>query len=199
MLVAVLVLYSILGWSTFTSLGVFLFFTLLGLPLGRIQLRLRRKTLHAKDVRINIVTEILETIRLLKNFAWEEPWLKKAQQARRRELKLRLQSNIVDASLNLLVILTLPSMIFIAFVCYSKVAKQPLSVNITFPGWYSSTFLRHFDMFDWFGISDFGLQHASTTSDCYATLYHIRAEYSNISQAARQILSRTRICRLCLV
>ena len=59
--------------------------------------------LYAKDLRINLVTEILESIRLLKNFAWEAPWLSKAQKARKAELRIRLQSNIVDALINLLV------------------------------------------------------------------------------------------------
>lgn len=59
--------------------------------------------LYAKDLRINLVTEILESICLLKNFAWEAPWLSKAQKARKAELQVRLQSNIVDALINLLV------------------------------------------------------------------------------------------------
>lgn len=101
--IAVSVLYGILGWSTFASFGIFIFFTLLGIPLGKIQIGLRRRTLHAKDLRINLVSEILECIRLLKNFAWVEPWLTKAQRARHAELKLRFKSNIVDALLNLLV------------------------------------------------------------------------------------------------
>lgn len=100
--VAIIVLYSILGIATFSSLIVFLMFSILAYPLARLQLRINRKGLAAKDRRIAIVSEILECIRLLKSFSWEAPWLSKAHAARQKELSYVLQSNVVAALLNFL-------------------------------------------------------------------------------------------------
>lgn len=71
------------------------------IPLSRLQLRLSRQHLAAKDFRVDLVSELVESIRLLKNFAWEWRWLQKTQAARRDELKFRLRSNLVDAMTNL--------------------------------------------------------------------------------------------------
>lgn len=50
---------------------------------------------------MDLVSELVESIRLLKNFAWEWRWLQKTQAARQEELKFRLRSNLVDATTNL--------------------------------------------------------------------------------------------------
>lgn len=100
-LLAVLTLYYIVGPSTFASLLACLIVALPLVPLSRYQLQVSRQHLAAKDFRVDLVTELVESIRLLKSFAWEWRWLEKTRDARQVELRYRLRSTLADALTNL--------------------------------------------------------------------------------------------------
>lgn len=72
-------------------------------------------------------------IRLLKALSWEEPWLEKAETARRTELRYRLSSNMLDIASGLLWQLVIPLMPLAAFFCMIKIERRPLTVPIAFP------------------------------------------------------------------
>ena len=138
----------ILGWSSLVGLSsIFISYAFLQV-LAKRSLAITRHLLAATDRRISVVSELVGAIRFLKYYAWERVWVDKAIEAREKELSVRYRSNFNSAYLYLVLYahifrdqsllrnpdkshcrLITPSMItFTTFLCYTKVAKQELSI-----------------------------------------------------------------------
>ncbi|KAG8930351.1 hypothetical protein FRC00_001199 [Tulasnella sp. 408] len=94
--IALVFLYSILGWSCFAGVGVVLLAYLVNWPLAKFDISLTRKSWAAKDLRMSYVDEFFQSIRFLKYMGWERAWSNKVRTARDAELKIRVKQSIVD-------------------------------------------------------------------------------------------------------
>ncbi|PFH45643.1 hypothetical protein AMATHDRAFT_44023 [Amanita thiersii Skay4041] len=80
-------LYRLLGWSAFVG-----FFALLaGWPLNRWAtkrgIKIQKGTMAARDKRMTILTELITSVKFIKFFAWENPWIQRTLDAREVEMK----------------------------------------------------------------------------------------------------------------
>ena len=69
---------------------------LLNTPLGKYRLFLARILWKTRDKRMDLVNELLQNIRFLKFYGWENQWSKKACNAREDELYWRVRENVVS-------------------------------------------------------------------------------------------------------
>ncbi|KAG1754951.1 P-loop containing nucleoside triphosphate hydrolase protein [Suillus paluster] len=111
LVIALIFLYRILGWSAISGVAVILFAYILNYPLATYNIKvwslgcliflanmyqITRASWKAKDKRMNVVNELLQNIRFLKFYGWENQWARSAHQAREEELNWRIKENIVD-------------------------------------------------------------------------------------------------------
>lgn len=77
----------LLGWSAFVSLAVIIAF----IPVSRFVAgrygAVQGEIMKATDRRITIVQELLNSIRIVKTFAWEKASMKRIEEARDTELE----------------------------------------------------------------------------------------------------------------
>ncbi|BGP20499.1 hypothetical protein JCM10213_007656 [Rhodosporidiobolus nylandii] len=87
LVISLIALYFLLGWSAFVALGAILLFA----PVSRLVAgrygAVQGEIMKATDKRITLVQELLNSIRILKMFGWEKPSMKRIAEARDLELE----------------------------------------------------------------------------------------------------------------
>lgn len=129
---SIMFLYRILGWSAFA--GAFLMALLLpiNVSISKCIKGIHIFVMKATDNRVRKLNELLESIRIIKYFAWETRFSDDIKDLRAKELKLRYKQffmwSISSGVWNLSpVIITL-----ITFSCYTLVQGERLSAPIAF-------------------------------------------------------------------
>ncbi|XP_055346866.1 LOW QUALITY PROTEIN: multidrug resistance-associated protein 1-like [Paramacrobiotus metropolitanus] len=116
--IAVVLLYQIIGPSVFAGIGAML----LTIPLvGSVMRRnrvLEAAQLEEKDQRMKVMHEILNGIKILKLYAWEESFENKVETVRNKELvALRKSANL--KAINMITWLFTPSLVaVVSYTCY---------------------------------------------------------------------------------
>lgn len=93
-------LHQTMGWPIYAGLGVMVIFTPINFLIGRMVNKLQVKQMLEKDGRIKIINEVLNGIKVLKLYAWEESFLSIINNKRRKELSFLLKSQIWKVFLN---------------------------------------------------------------------------------------------------
>ncbi|KAG8943314.1 hypothetical protein FRC04_002938 [Tulasnella sp. 424] len=130
--IALVFLYSILGWSCFAGVAVVLLAYLVNWPLAKYDISLTRKSWAAKDLRMSYVDEFFQSIRFLKYMGWERAWSNKVRTARDTELKIRVKQNVVDVIISFIWSWIPSAVVLASFLCYTIIARQPLTVSKAF-------------------------------------------------------------------
>jgi hypothetical protein len=113
--IAILVLSFIeLGYSAFPSLIVIAMLTPFQIYLGLLKSRVGYKNTLTTARRVHIMSEILSAIKLIKFYAWEEPFSERITKIRRQELRL-MRRNLIYNAINFAVVFSVP--IIISLVC----------------------------------------------------------------------------------
>ncbi|KAJ1097026.1 hypothetical protein NDU88_002155 [Pleurodeles waltl] len=111
--VATYFLWQTLGVAVLAGVAVFIlnvpFITGFGIRIKKLQ----EQQMKHKDARIKIMNEILQGVKVLKLYAWENAFLKKVQAVRQQELKFIKQAALVLASV-LAVFMAVPFLVSLA-------------------------------------------------------------------------------------
>ena len=67
-------LYDLMGWSAFSGFVVFLVGAPLNTIITRRSIRIQKGLLAARDKRMDLLNELLGSLKFIKCFAWEERW-----------------------------------------------------------------------------------------------------------------------------
>eukprot|EP00960_Hanusia_phi_P063575 765515-Hanusia_phi.AAC.2 len=86
--VATILLYNLLGVSVFGGLMIMIVMIPLSTYIAKKRAGLNRTIMKIKDERSNCMDEVLQGIRVIKYFAWEQSFTKKVQEVRNREIDL---------------------------------------------------------------------------------------------------------------
>ncbi|KAJ7597443.1 pleiotropic drug resistance ABC transporter [Mycena floridula] len=132
LVIALVFLYQILGWSSLFGVAVVLLAYVLNYPLAKYNVSLTRSGWKARDARMDIVTELLQNIRFLKFYGWEYKWAQKSSEARETELKWRVKQNVVNALISFIWTWIPSATALSAFLCYTLIAKERLTVSKAF-------------------------------------------------------------------
>jgi len=125
LLVATGMLYGYLGVAGFAGLGVMV----LSMPLnGMMAKRMQSfviKTMKARDARVKFTNELLQGVRVIKLFAWEDALLQQLKEKREEELR-HVRNNMLFSGLFGFVFTATPLIVTAAtFVIYAAIPTNP--------------------------------------------------------------------------
>ncbi|TFK34747.1 hypothetical protein BDQ12DRAFT_737985, partial [Crucibulum laeve] len=123
----VVFLYKVLGWSAFIGFSVILIFIPIpGLVAKKIQ-SVQVKRMQKTDERVQVVTEVVNTLRMVKLFGWEQAMNGRIGVKRKEELHwvLEMSNGLINF---ILTSLTMP----ITYGTYTLIMKQQLNASIIF-------------------------------------------------------------------
>ena len=87
LLICLALLLINLGPSALAGFAVFVIVVPMQAKFMRLLLRFRQKTMVFTDKRVKLLQELLSSIKIIKFFAWEDPYLAKIHQVRSSETK----------------------------------------------------------------------------------------------------------------
>jgi ABC-type multidrug transport system fused ATPase/permease subunit len=85
-LVSITSLFFVLGWSAVAGVIVILILGPISTLLGKLIIDIQEEQLQNTDSRVSVMNELLQGIRIVKYFAWENYFKKKIEHAREKEL-----------------------------------------------------------------------------------------------------------------
>ncbi|KZS88201.1 P-loop containing nucleoside triphosphate hydrolase protein [Sistotremastrum niveocremeum HHB9708] len=132
LVLALIFLYQILGWSAFVGAAVLLVACGLSYPLAQWNIKITRTQWRLKDARMNAINELFQNIRFLKYYGWETRWAINIEKKREAELAWRVKENIVDTIISFMWTWVPSAVALVAFVSYTVIARQPLTVSKAF-------------------------------------------------------------------
>ncbi|PFH52248.1 hypothetical protein AMATHDRAFT_2254 [Amanita thiersii Skay4041] len=132
LVIALIFLYQVLGWSASAAVAVVVFVYLLNYPLAKLSVRITRSSWRARDKRMSLVNELLQNIRFLKFYGWESQWTERTMKARETELSWRVKQNFLSTGISFLWTWLPSATALIAFLCYTIIAGESLTVSKAF-------------------------------------------------------------------
>ncbi|BEJ18143.1 hypothetical protein CspHIS471_0704200 [Cutaneotrichosporon sp. HIS471] len=133
-ILAFVLLYRLVGWQAFVGVGVMVFSLPLNTYLARVNKRLQRQLMSIKDVRTRLMSEILNNIKSIKLYGWENAFSAKVFDARNNmELTMLKKIGIVQSCSNFFWSTTPFLVAFATFSSYVFTADDPLTAAIIFP------------------------------------------------------------------
>lgn len=142
LIVAIYLLYRILGLSSIPGLVVMFILLPVNIIFARGFGKFQKKIMAATDKRIHTTNEVLQNIRIIKFFAWEYRFSKIVNDKRRAELGA-LRSKYILWAFAVAVWNTVPVVItFFSFLVYTLVEKKPLYPSVAFTAISLFTILR---------------------------------------------------------
>ena len=132
LVMSVVLLYRILGWSALASIIMMILVMPLNFFLAKQFSKVQKKVMAATDVRIHTTNEILQNIRIIKYFAWEQRFGELVSEKRRVELRA-LRNKYILWTFAASVWFGVPILItFFSFFLYTVVEKRPLIPSVAF-------------------------------------------------------------------
>ncbi|KIY50417.1 hypothetical protein FISHEDRAFT_64655 [Fistulina hepatica ATCC 64428] len=132
LVIALVFLYNVLGWSSLFSVVIVLAAYILNYPLATYNVYVTRNSWRTRDRRMSVVNELLQNIRFLKFYGWENVWARTAQKARDTELNWRIKENVVDTAISFIWTWMPSATALVAFMSYTLIAGEKLTVAKAF-------------------------------------------------------------------
>ncbi|CAO3650101.1 unnamed protein product [Cunninghamella blakesleeana] len=132
LIVGIFFLYNLIGLSCFFGLAVII----ITLPANHFNTKLYSKSqtrlMEARDTRVNFMNEVLQGIRQVKFFAWENKWKERIMEVRKLELKHLRTIYLYQIGLNFLwqgapILVTV-----VSFCAFTKMEGKELTPSIAF-------------------------------------------------------------------
>ncbi|KAL3475117.1 hypothetical protein BJX99DRAFT_230254 [Aspergillus californicus] len=141
-IIAVTLLYRLLGFSSFAGIIMMVLMLPVNLFIAKKFSKLQAQILKGTDARIHSTNEILQNIRIIKYFAWEERFQDIVDEKRKAELRA-LRSRYILWSTAATVWYGTPILItFTSFFLYTVVEQKRLTPSIAFPALSMFSLLR---------------------------------------------------------
>ncbi|KAJ5958252.1 uncharacterized protein N7479_005402 [Penicillium vulpinum] len=139
---AIILLYHIMGFSSFAGIALMALMLPINLFIARKFNKVQNQILKGTDARIHATNEVLQNIRIIKYFAWEQRFEDIVGEKRRGELKA-LRRRYILWSCAATVWYGTPILItFLSFFLYTVVEKKQLTPSIAFPALSMFSLLR---------------------------------------------------------
>lgn len=132
LVLCIVLLYRILGWSALASVVMMVLVMPLNLFIAKQFTKVQKKVMAATDVRIHTTNEILQNIRIIKYFAWEQRFGQIVSEKRAVELRA-LRNKYILYTMAATVWFGVPLLITLfSFLLYTVVEKRPLIPSVAF-------------------------------------------------------------------
>ncbi|EXJ66028.1 ATPase [Cladophialophora psammophila CBS 110553] len=142
LIMAVSLLYNVLGFSSFVGIFVMVLILPLNLYIAHSFQAAQKRIMAATDSRIHVTNEVLQNIRIIKYFAWEQRFQNNVNEKRQVELSALWKKYVLWASAATIwsgvpIVIT-----FVSFLMYTRVEKRPLVPSVAFPALSMFSLLR---------------------------------------------------------
>lgn len=125
-------LWNLLGWSALVGFAFLVVFLPAQILVARLFVKIQKGLLEATDKRLNLTTEVLNCVKTVKFFAWEDAFAERLGQTRRRELSWLRKRSFAWLSSAFFFIGT-PVLVTVAtFVVHTQVFHKPLDSPTAF-------------------------------------------------------------------
>jgi ABC-type multidrug transport system fused ATPase/permease subunit len=142
LVMAVALLYNVLGFSSLAGIALMALALPLNLYIAKSFNKAQKRIMAATDKRIHATNEVLQNIRIIKYFAWEQRFQATVNEKRQVELGA-LWKKYVLWSLAATVWSGVPVIItFVSFLIYTLVERRPLVPSVAFPALSMFSLLR---------------------------------------------------------
>ncbi|KAL5338587.1 hypothetical protein BJX70DRAFT_194915 [Aspergillus crustosus] len=141
-IIAVSLLYKLLGFSSFAGIVIMILMIPVNLFIAKKFSKLQKQILKGTDARINSTNEILQNIRIIKYFAWEDRFQDIVNDKRRAELKALRYRYMLWSGAATIWYGTPILITFASFFLYTVVEGKRLTPSIAFPALSMFSLLR---------------------------------------------------------
>ncbi|EJU04810.1 hypothetical protein DACRYDRAFT_114129 [Dacryopinax primogenitus] len=129
--IALVFLYQLLGWSAFAGVAVLVIAAPLNTIMSRRMIKLATGVSAARDKRMGVLTELIQAIKFIKFFAWENQWIDRAMKARQEELNW-LVKNFINSLLFRALFANVPALVSICSFWVFVAQGHELTVSTAF-------------------------------------------------------------------
>ena len=130
--VCIVLLYRVLGYTSFVSIAIMVLAMPVNYYIAQQFAKTQKVVMSATDARIHTTNEVLQNIRIIKYFAWEQRFSAIVDQKRRVELQA-LRNKYILWTFAAAVWTGIPLVIaFFSFMLYTVVEKKPLIPSVAF-------------------------------------------------------------------
>ncbi|KAE8155606.1 multidrug resistance-associated protein [Aspergillus tamarii] len=132
-IIAVSLLYRLLGFSSFAGIIIMVSLLPINTIIAKQFTKIQDRILKGTDARIHATNEVLQNIRIIKYFAWEQRFQDAVDEKRKVELKA-LRFRYILWSVIAIIFFGTPILItFSSFFLYTVVEKKHLTPSVAFP------------------------------------------------------------------
>ncbi|XP_048752639.2 ATP-binding cassette sub-family C member 3-like isoform X2 [Ostrea edulis] len=131
-ILSVYFLYDILGYATFAGCGVLALLIPMNVFLSSVSFKVMQKHMKLKDDRINLLSEVINGIKVLKLYAWEMIFKDKIIDKRNLELRKLLNLKVLERIVETFFHITTFLVIFTVFLTYIHISDTPLDAKTVF-------------------------------------------------------------------
>ncbi|KAK4945550.1 Transporter of the ATP-binding cassette (ABC) [Elasticomyces elasticus] len=139
---AVGLLYRVLGFSSFVGIVLMVLLLPLNFFIANSFQAAQKRIMTATDARIHVTNEVLQNIRIIKYFAWEQRFQNNVNEKRKIELSALWRKYVLWASAATIWSAVPILITFASFLIYTKVEKRPLVPSVAFPALSMFSLLR---------------------------------------------------------
>ena len=133
LVIGIVLLYNLLGYASIAGFAIMVLLLPVKILIARGFSKVQAHIMAATDTRIQATSELIQNIRVIKSFAWEDSFLSDIQGKRNFELK-RLRRRFVLWTLAVTLYNTTPVLItFFSFSIYTVIEKKNLKPSAAFP------------------------------------------------------------------
>ncbi|CAG2115875.1 unnamed protein product, partial [Medioppia subpectinata] len=129
--IVLFLLWPYLRWACLTGMGILVLLIPFQVLMGRMFRKVRQKTAKLTDSRIRLMQEIIAGMRVIKMYAWEQPFALLVQNARKSEMKQIRYSNFLKGVNHAIYYSIIRVIICACFLTYILMGEK-LSAETTF-------------------------------------------------------------------
>ncbi|KAG0330715.1 hypothetical protein BG004_002017, partial [Podila humilis] len=127
-------LYGTMGWSSFAGVAIMVLAIPVNSRLAVYSVNYQEQQMKNKDQRIKLMNEILNGIRVIKLYAWENTFKKKVLSVRNDQELVIMKKIAYLFAAQAFIWCTAPLAVSLStFAVYSLVMKQPMTTDVVFP------------------------------------------------------------------
>lgn len=130
---SVVLIWRLIGWPCLIGVVTVFFAQAVNAVLARILLRWERERRISTDKKLHKISQLVESIRHLRWYGWQDVWLERVMESRKHELRLRVITGIWRSLISFVNVFSSGMFPVAAFYAYTMIAGLPLRVDIAFP------------------------------------------------------------------
>lgn len=133
LVICVFLIWRLIGWPCLIGIVTVIISQVINVYLSRVAIRWGKARREATDAKIHKVSQVVESIRHLRWYGWQNVWLDRIMDARSKELHLRVIVYIWVSLINFTNTFASGMFPVVAFYAYTILAQKPLLVDVAFP------------------------------------------------------------------